>query len=156
MFGITQRLPHVVIPQSLTRSSLWAVSFLWPVTPVKRTRAEKPPFSTDSTILAHTGGIPECREKVTMATNQPSAMVSRSTGGTCSSYDVMLIYWLKLCAKSWVATGTRACWQPVRWHLEEFVQDDQHSSDSDLIFKMLCSVCVSDRLLTSLIKRVIL
>lgn len=93
--GMTWRLPPVVIPQSRSLSSLWAASCLWPATPVKRTRGETPPFSAASAIPAHSGGLPECQGRVTMATNQPSTMESRSTGGTRSSYDVMLVYWLK-------------------------------------------------------------
>lgn len=83
------------ISQSLIRSSLWATSCPWPVNPVKRTRGETLPFSAASAIPARSGGLPECQGRVTMATNQPSAMESRSTGGTCSSYDVMLVYCLK-------------------------------------------------------------
>lgn len=95
VFGMTWHLPRVIIPQSLSRSSLWAASCLWLVTPAKRTRGETPPFSTAYAIPAHTGGLPECQGRVTMATNRPSTMESRSTGGTCSSYDVMLVYWFK-------------------------------------------------------------
>ncbi|KAG7214819.1 hypothetical protein INR49_010711 [Caranx melampygus] len=37
------------------------------------------PFTAASTIPVHTGGLPECQGRVTMETNQPSTMESRST-----------------------------------------------------------------------------
>ena len=102
MFCVTRHLPIDIILQSLSRSSLWAASCLWPVTPGKRTRGETPPFSTASAILTHTEGLPECQERVTMATNQPNTMDFRSTGET-RSCSVFMFYWLKLYAKSQVA-----------------------------------------------------
>lgn len=106
VFGMTWHLPPVIIPQSRSRTSLWAASCLSPVTPVKRTRGETPPFTAASAIPVHTGGLPECQGRVTMETNQPSTMESRSTGGTCSSYDVILVYWLKCCSESGGNTKT--------------------------------------------------
>lgn len=91
-FGMTW---HLTL-QSLSRSTRWAASCLWPVTPAKRTRGETPPFSTPSAVPARTGGLPECRGRVTMATSHPSAM-ELSTGelGLVSVDDVVLVCWIK-------------------------------------------------------------
>lgn len=91
-FGMTW---HLTL-QSLSRSTRWAASCLWPVTPAKRTRGETPPFSTPSAVPAHTGGLPECQGRVTMATSHPSTM-ELSTGelGLVSVDVVVLVYWIK-------------------------------------------------------------
>lgn len=89
---LTWHLPSLITLQILSRSSLWAAFYPSPVSLVKRTRGETPPFFA---IPAHSGGPPECLGRVTMATNQPSTSESRSTGGTRSRNYVMLVCGLK-------------------------------------------------------------
>lgn len=72
--------------QSLSRSFLWAAFCLWPATPGKRTRAVTPLYKTASIIPEHTGGLPACQGRVTMATKLPSTMEWGSTGRTSCSF----------------------------------------------------------------------
>lgn len=111
---VTWRPPSLITPQIPSRSSLWAASCPSPVSPVKRTRGETLPLSA---YPARSGGPPVCQGRVTMATNQPSTSEPRSTGGTRSRYDVMLVYSLKgstemLCRVQFMSQDSAIFWQP--------------------------------------------
>lgn len=140
----------VIVPQSLSRSSLWAASCRWPASPTKRTRTEIPPCKTASAILAYTAGLPECQGTVTMATKQPSTMEWRSTGRTRSTCDARRVYRFKWCAKRRGGAQSPA-WKPGQGHI--CVQDDFHCWTQFIrtsVFKsMRCYVQMSHQKLVS-------